>query len=109
MFAEQEGSGTADRPTAAAAEAPDDLTELFPEEEDLEEPTETRKDEARAPSKWVDTSDVYIPASPEEDLLPRDDPEEDPDPTWLSLNPIAIKQLNEDLGNLENAEAQMAK
>ncbi len=113
LFASEGGSGAetaaADRPTAAATEAIDNLAELFPEEEDLEEPTETPKDSAQAPSKWVDSSDVYIPASPEEDLLPIDDPEEDPDPTWISLNPIAIKQLNEDLGNLEKDPRSAAK
>ena len=118
LFASEGGSGAetaaADRPTAAATEAIDNLAELFPEEEDLEEPTETPKDSAQAPSKWVErvrriSSDVYIPASLEEDLLPIDDPEEDPDPTWSSLNPIAIKQLNEDLGNLEKDPRSAAK
>ncbi|MCT7954413.1 hypothetical protein [Laspinema palackyanum] len=48
----------------------------------------------------------YIPASPQEDLLPDADLEEDLDNLWLSNT--GIKRLDEDLSKLEEAEAQGA-
>lgn len=49
---------------------------------------------------------AYIQASPQEDLLPDEDLEEDLDNLWLSNT--GIKRLDEDLSKLEEAEAQGA-
>ncbi len=53
---------------------------------------------------WEESA--YIPASPQEDLLPDEDLEEDLDNLWLSNT--GIKRLDEDLSKLEEAEAQGA-
>jgi hypothetical protein len=51
---------------------------------------------------WEESA--YIPASPQEDLLPDEDLEEDLDNLWLSNT--GIKRLDEDLSKLEETEAQ---
>lgn len=51
---------------------------------------------------WEESA--YIPASPQENLLPNQDLEEDLDNLWLSNT--GIKRLDEDLSKLEEAEAK---
>ncbi|MCT7963788.1 hypothetical protein NG791_24220 [Laspinema sp. D1] len=53
---------------------------------------------------WEESA--YIPASPQEDLLPDEDLEEDLDNLWLSNT--GIKRLDEDLSKLEEAEPKNA-
>ncbi|MGL5195409.1 MAG: hypothetical protein ACRC8Y_17645 [Chroococcales cyanobacterium] len=53
---------------------------------------------------WEESA--YIQASPQEDLLPDEDLEEDLDNLWLSNT--GIKRLDEDLSKLEEAKAQGA-
>ncbi|AFY81193.1 hypothetical protein [Oscillatoria acuminata] len=53
---------------------------------------------------WEESA--YIQASPQEDLLPDEDLEEDLDNLWLSNT--GIKRLDEDLSKLEEAEAKGA-